>query len=108
MVFKPKLLFQTKPVTAPHKALLNIHSNDILSCPISMNLGKDYNESSIVTVITNSGICEILFTKNGELLQRENQRLLSDISTFYEKHFLQGTLDGQPCFIHSNIVNNNN
>jgi hypothetical protein len=90
-----------KPVTALQNDLLNIHSNDVLIAPITTYLSREFNNTSFLYVETVKGKFDLLFNSEGELLQPGNEKLVTNIETVFQKKFIEGAMDGIPCFIHT-------
>lgn len=90
---------EIKPITAVHNHLLNVHSNDVLNALITTFLSKEFNRMALVTLLTNKGIIEILFNKDGDLVkQGEGDETVKLFASFFEKDFVTLIFDEIPCW----------
>jgi hypothetical protein len=94
------IVYANESVTALHNDLLNIHSNDILIAPITTYLSKEFNHTAILYVKTTKGKFDLLFDEDGELIQPGNDKLVTDIESYFDKKLIPATFDNMPCYVH--------
>lgn len=78
---------------------LQLKTIDVSNVLVEMRTGREFYEMTLVTMATSHGLIEILFNKEGELVQQgQDKEIVKQFATFFEKQFQPVLFDNTPCW----------
>lgn len=85
-------------------SIINIDATDVFSIPVLTNTGSEYDHLIMATIWTRDGkIYDSIYSSEGELITSHPK--IETLSTFFNKSFQQGFIDGKEALL--NVVNEN-